>query len=139
MIINNFQVQHILKAYSQQLSARARAPRADGGGKVHQRDEVTLSQESRKRMVADRIADQIITQLAEGSERNDTGREILKRLSQEYGRPLDITANGGDGVLFKLVGETDGERVGSLSPSDNEQLRRKLFDITQSFVYAQMI
>jgi hypothetical protein len=139
MIINNFQVQHILKAYSQQLSARARGPRVEGGKKAPQRDEVTLSQESRKRMVADRIADQIITQLAESSERTDTGREILKRLSQEYGRPLDITANGGEGVLFKLVGETDGERSGSLSPSDNEQLRKKLFDITQSFVFAQMI
>jgi hypothetical protein len=139
MIINNFQVQHILKAYSQQLSTRTRVPKADGGKKAVPRDEITLSQESRKRMVADRIADQIITQLAESSERNDTGKEILNRLSQEYGRPLEISANGREGIILKVVCETDGESSGSLSPSENEELRKKLFNITQSFVYAQMI
>jgi hypothetical protein len=139
MMISNFQVQHILKAYSQQLSARVRASRVKGEKSAPQRDEVTLSQESRKRMVADKIADQIITQLSDSSERNDTGREILKRLSQEYGRPLEVAPNGGDGVVFKVLNETGGEGSESLPPSENEQLRKKLFDITQSIVYAQMI
>jgi hypothetical protein len=139
MMISNFQVQHILKAYSQQLSARTRASRVKGEKNAPQRDEVTLSQESRKRMVADKIADQIITQLTDSSERNDTGREILNRLSQEYGRSLEVATNGGDGIVFKALDETNGGVAESLPPSENEHLKKKLFDITQSIVYAQMI
>jgi len=138
MIITNYQVQHILKAYSQQLSDGSRVSKDRGSRKIVQKDEVTLSQESRKRLTADRIANEIITQLANSSERNETGQEILDRLSQEYGQPLEIASdngNGGNGLAFKVLDGEKGKTIGSLSPTEAEALKKRLIDIARSVVY----
>jgi hypothetical protein len=139
MVIANFQVQHILRAYSQQLSVRSRAPKEKVGKNPVQKDEVMISQESKKRLVADRISHEIIAQLGNRSGRNGTSRTILDRLSQEYGQPLDVENNDGQGLVFKILGDTEGKISESLAPADNEQLKKRLFDITQSVVYNDLI
>ena len=106
MIIANYYVQHILKTYSQQLSVRSRVSKGKGNGNSGQRDQVTLSRRVRKRMMVDKITHEIINQMANGSEQNDNGREIMKRLSQEYGRPLDVEGQNGSGMTFKVLNET---------------------------------
>jgi hypothetical protein len=139
MEIGRFQVQHILRVYSQQLSLRSRESKERVHKKWSQNDEVTISKEGRKRMIVDKMASELIGQLTNGSERSETGREILDRLSQEYGRPLDVDANNGDGLAFKVLNETSGETVQYLPPSENDQLNKKLFDITRSVVYDHLI
>ena len=139
MVITNFQVQHILRAYSQQLSVRSRASKEKTDKTAVQKDEVMISQESKKRLIADQISQEIVTQLVNGSERNETSRKILNRLSQEYGRPLDVETNDGQGVVFKVLSETEGKATEPLSSAENEQLRKRLFDITQSVVYNDLV
>jgi hypothetical protein len=95
---------------------------------------VTISQESKKMLVADKIAHEMVTQLANSSERNDVSREILNRLSREYGRPLDVAANDGQGIVFKVLSETGDGVSAQLSSSENEQLEKKLLNITRSVV-----
>jgi len=139
MIIANYYVQHILKTYSQQLSVRSRTSKDKLNPNSSQRDAVTLSSESKKRMMVDKISHEILSQMSNGSEQTDNGREILKRLSQEYGRPLEVEANNGSGLTFKVPDETGGGATEYLSPQENERLQKRLFDITQSFVYSQLI
>jgi len=138
MIITGYQVQHVLKTYSQQLSVRSRISREKIHGNNGQKDEVTLSSESKKRIMIDKITHAFVSQLAALPERNETAQQILKRLSQEYGQPLDVETDPGEVVSFKVVNET-GEGVPErLSPAVNEHLRKRLYDITQSFVYEQV-
>jgi hypothetical protein len=139
MVITNYHVQHILKAYSQQLSVRSRVSKDKINKNVVQKDEVTISQESKKMLVVDKIAHEMITQMANSSERNDVGREILNRLSQEYGRPLDVATNDGQGIVFKVVSETGDGVTAQPSSSENEQLKKKLLDITRSIVSESLI
>jgi len=139
MVITNFQVQHILRAYSQQLSVRSRTSKEKTDKTAVQKDEVMISQESKKRLIADKISNELVAQMVNGSERNETGRKILNRLSQEYGRPLEVENNDGQGVVFKVLSETEERSIESLSSAENEQLKRRLFDITQSFVYNDLI
>ncbi len=139
MVITNFQVQHILRAYSQQLSVRSRASKEKTDRTAVQKDEVMISQESKKRLIADQVSHEIVAQLVNGSERNDTSRTILNRLSQEYGRPLDVENHDGQGVVFKVLSETEGKVAEPLSSAENEQLQRRLFDITQSVVYNDLV
>ena len=139
MIITNYHVQHILKAYSQQLSVRSRISKDKANRNIQQRDEITISQESKKMLIVDKITQGIISQLTEGSERKDTGREILNRLSQEYGRPLDVAANNGQGIAFRVLSEKGDGVIEYLSSSENEQLKNRLFDITRSMVYKDLI
>jgi hypothetical protein len=137
MVISNFHVHNILRAYSQQLSDRSRLSKLRSLGSTAQKDEVTLSSESRKRQVADRITNEIIGQLTTGSESTDTTKEILHRLSQEYGQPLDVDPDNGDGIVFRVAGRD--ETGGTLPPAENERLRSRLFDITQSIVYNNLL
>ncbi|HET6460779.1 MAG TPA: DVU0524 family FlgM-associated protein [Syntrophales bacterium] len=139
MEIGRFQVQHILRVYSQQLSLRSRESKEKVNKKSSQNDEVTISAESRKRMTVDKTASDLIDQLTNGSERNETSREILDRLSREYGRPLDVESNNGDGLAFKVLNDASGKSAQYLPPSENDQLKKKLFDITRSVVYDQLI
>ena len=139
MVITNFQVQHILRAYSQQLSVRSRTSKEKTDKTAVQKDEVMISQESKKRLIADKVSNELVAQLVNGFERNETGRKILNRLSQEYGRPLEVENNDGQGVVFKVLSETEGRSMEPLSSAENEQLKRRLFDITQSFVYNDLI
>ena len=138
MIVANYYVQHILRTYSQQLSVRSRVSKGKVSSNNGQRDEVTLSSESKKRMMVDKITREIVNQMAKGSERNENGQEILRRLSQEFGRPLDVDAENSSGLTFKVLNEKGQGVLEYLSPQENEQLQKRLFDIAQSLVYSQL-
>ncbi len=139
MEITNFYLQHVLKAYSQQLSNRARVSRDKAREMTLQRDEVILSQESKKKTMADKVVLQLISQLTGHTERNETALEILNRLSQEYGHPLDVSPNDEEGIVFKVLSETSGEVTGYLPPEENEKMKKRLLEVTRSIVYAHLI
>jgi hypothetical protein len=139
MIIGDFHVQHVLKAYSQQLSVQSRISKDRVNKQDGQKDEVTLSKEAKKMLVVDKIAKELIAQLTNGSPRNETGQAILKRLSQEYGQPLDVASDDGQGMAFKVLGETNGGVKEYLAPAENNQLKKRLYEMTKSFVNEQLI
>lgn len=134
MVGTNFTVQHVLKAYSQQLSARTRAVKGKVEKKIIQRDEVTLSAASKKMLIIDKVTHETIAQFANGAERNDMSRRILKQLSEEYGRSLEVSAKDGKGFIFKVLSEKGDEILEYLPASENEKLEKRLFDITRSMI-----
>ena len=139
MIITDLHIQHILNAYSKQLSIRPRISKDKDNKNIIPKDQITLSTESKKMWVIDKIAKEIILQLANGGEKSDTGKEILNRLSEEYGHPLEITSDDGKGIMFKVLeGEKEGEKL-FVSPAENEKLKERLLDITKTIIYQQLI
>ena len=138
MIIGDFQVQHVLRSYSRQLAEGSRVSKAKVENKISQHDEITLSPESKKRQLADKITREIITQFSNGSEMTPTGRQVLERLSREVGQPLQLSYGEEQGMSFVVPDETgQGTRV--LSGPENEELKKRLFDITQSTVYNDLL
>ena len=135
MVIPNLQVHHVIRAYSQQLSEKTRSMKNKGGAKVYQRDEVTLSTESKRRLMADRISQEIMNQFMSGTARNETAQKVLSSLSREYGSPLDVGFKEEEGFVFKPLNGTTGALPQSLSPADNEHLRKRLLEITQATIY----
>jgi hypothetical protein len=135
MIITNYQVQNTLRAYGQQLAEKSRLARAKAPKNTGSKDEVVLSQESKKRLTAQKITHQLIRQLTDGSELGVTHREILSRLSREYGQPVRVEKKEGQDPVFKVPdGKTPGE-TRNASPQEAERLKEKLFEITRSIVY----
>jgi hypothetical protein len=139
MILTDYQVQHVLRAYSQQISVKSRISKEKIAKNTGQKDEVTLSRESKKMLIIDKIANEIVAQLTDGSPRNGTGQVILKRLSQEYGRSLDVALDDGQGIAFKVLSETNGGIKEYLAPAENNQLEKRLYEMTKSFVNEQLI
>jgi len=135
MIITNYQVQSTLRAYGQQLAEKSRLARVKAPKNPGPKDEVILSQESKKRLTAQKISHQLIRQLNDGSQRADTHREILSRLSREYGQPVTVEKKEGQGLVFKVPDGKSSGGTRNASPEEAEILNKKLFEISQSIVY----
>jgi hypothetical protein len=136
MIITNFDVQQVLRTYNRQLGERSRLSR-EKVAKSTQLDSITISNESKKRLLTEKITQEIINQFPNGSERNKTLQAIINQLSQEYGKPLDVSADDGPDLAFKVL--DNGQSGGSLSPAENEQLKKRFIDITKSIVYDNLV
>ncbi|MCX5915582.1 MAG: hypothetical protein NTX30_02705 [Deltaproteobacteria bacterium] len=135
MIITNYQVHSTLRAYDQQLAEKSRLARAKAAKNTGPKDEVILSQESKKRLTAQKITQQLIRQFSDGSELTDTHREILSRLSREYGQPVEVEKKEGQGLVFKVPERESSGGTRNASPEEAGLLNEKLFEITQSIVY----
>ena len=139
MTIINYSVQQILRTYNQHLNDRSRLSKEKGYKRVVQQDAVSISQESKKKLLTDKITQEIMNQFLSGEGRNETMQAIMNRLSQEYGKPLDVSSDNEQHLVFKVLHKENGGETESLSPAENEQLKKRLFDITKSIVYDNLI
>jgi hypothetical protein len=139
MIITNFNVQQVLRTYNRQQGEGSRLSREKVAKKSVQQDAVTLSNESKKRLLTEKITQEIINQFPKGSERNKTMESIINQLSQEYGKPLDVSADDGQNLSFKVLNKGNGQSGGSVSPAENEQLKKRFIDITKSIIYDNLV
>lgn len=139
MIITDLNVQHILRAYSKQLSSKPRtSPKERVEKNFSQKDQVTLSSESRRIWVVDKIAKEIISQLSNGGEQTETAMEILNRLSEEYGRPLEVSSNEEKELIFKVhTEEKEGGKI-TLPPHENKRLQERLLEIAKTVIQKQI-
>ncbi len=140
MIIPNFEVHSILRAYSQQQGMRFRMTKDRTSRFRAPRDEVTLSPEGKMRWTAEKISGEIVHQILEGSEPTSNTREILDRLSREFGKPLKIEGkSGGDAVFMAVVKNENGaEEYQVLTPAEAETLKENMFDIAKTLVYSHL-
>ena len=138
MTITNFGVQQVLRTYNRQLAEKTRLSREKAYRKNLPQDSVTISPESRKRLLTDQITQEIKNQFLSGSERNETMDAIMGQLSQDYGKPLDVSTDG-QNLVFKVVSQGNGQEAQNLSPAENEQLNKNFLDITKTIVYANLV
>ncbi len=134
MVITSYHIQNVLRTYSQQISEGSRLARSRKSDKGEQNDFVKISGEARKRHMVDTISQEMLNHLTQTSERNGTAQEILNRLSQEYGKPLEVDRKENENLVFKVMDHAGKEVVDTLSPMDSEQLKNRLIDITKTIV-----
>ena len=134
MVITSYHIQNVLRTYSQQISEGSRLARSRKPEKAEQNDFVKISNEARKRHMVDTISQEMLNHLTQTSERNGTAQEILNRLSQEYGKPLEVDLKENENLVFKVMDQAGKEVVDTLSPMDSEQLKNRLMDITKTIV-----
>lgn len=135
MIITNYQVQSTLRAYGEQLAVKNRFVRATGHRPASPKDQVVLSTESKKRLMAEKISTEIVNQIKTGAELNTTGQQVLSRMAQEYGFPFRIEKQEGRAVAYRVPANGSSEGYRPLSPEETEDLDKKLLEITRSIVY----
>ena len=137
MVISPFYTQQVLKAYNLQLSMSPRTSKGQTNS-LASRDVVTISPESRKNSMVAKISQEIVNNLAENSPRNETADEAMSQLSQTYGQLFEVEENTGEGLAFRVVSEKKGDPPRSLSKEENEKIKQKLVDITQTIVYRNL-
>ncbi|MFZ5586621.1 MAG: DVU0524 family FlgM-associated protein [Thermodesulfobacteriota bacterium] len=145
MTITSFQVQNILRTYAKQLSRGQRLARRRMASEPQPADQVNISIEARRKQVIEKITAEIVSNIgyrAPGLGGGPGGLEdsALKRLSQEYGRSLDIGQDENTGLLRFMVREPEtGEVLQVLGQEESADLQERLFVITQQIVDENMV
>lgn len=135
MIISNYQVQSTLRAYGQQMADRTRLAKVKAPANTGPKDEVVFSQESKKRLTAEKIAHQIIQQFSAGKELSSTHRQILSQLSREFGQPVKVEKKEDQNLKFKVADGKSSDEARPATREESEELSGKLLEITRSIVY----
>jgi hypothetical protein len=137
MDINPIYTQRVLKAYNEQLSMR---PRTSKGKKnsLAPGDVIMISPESKKKAMAVKISQEIVNNLTKNTPRDRMADEVMNQLSLTYGQSLEVEETTGEGLVFMVASEKQGEPPRYVSREENETLRQKLFDIAQTIVYRNL-
>ena len=137
MVINPIYTQKVLRAYSEQLSMR---PRTSKGKKSNlgPGDVITISPESKMKSMAAKISQEIVNNLTRNSARDGMANEVMNQLGQTYGQSLEVEEKPGEGLIFKVAPEKQGDPPRYLSGEENGKIKQKLFDITQTIVYRDL-
>lgn len=140
MTITNYHIQNVIRAYGQQISRTRNLNKVQRTEEQEQLDRISISAEAKKRQVIKDIASEVIDRLTHKQNWSGFEREILNKLSQEYGRPLDIQKEEtGSNIIFKVIDEKDREVVKCLSFEDSEYLQKRLFELTELVVQENMV
>jgi hypothetical protein len=137
MVINPIYTQKVLKAYNLQLSMR---PRTSKGKKnsLAPGDMITISPESKRKSMVFKISQEIVNNLTKNSPRDRMADEVMNQLSRTYGQSLEVEEKTGEGLAFRVVSEKEGDPPRSLSKEENEKIKQKLLDITETIVYRDL-
>jgi len=139
MTITNYHIQNVIRAYGRQISRTHNLNKVQRTEEQEQSDRISISAEAKKRQVIKDIASEVIDRLTHKQNWSGFEREILNKLSQEYGRPLDIQEEEtGSNIIFKVIDEKDREVVKCLSFEDSEYLQKRLFELTELVVQENM-
>ncbi|MEW5948930.1 MAG: DVU0524 family FlgM-associated protein [Thermodesulfobacteriota bacterium] len=139
MTITNYHIQNVIRAYGRQISRTHNPNKVQRTEEQEQLDRISISAEAKKRQVIKDIASEVIDRLTHKQNWSGFEREILNKLSQEYGRPLDIQEEEtGSNIIFKVIDEKDREVVKCLSFEDSEYLQKRLFELTELVVQENM-
>jgi len=139
MNITNYHIQNVIRAYGQQISRNHNLNKVQRTEEQEQLDRISISAEAKKRQVIKDIASEVIDRLTHKQNWSGFEREILNKLSQEYGRPLDIQKEEtGANIIFKVIDEKDREVVKCLDFEDSEYLQKRLFELTELVVQENM-
>jgi hypothetical protein len=141
MVISPYQVNTVLRVYSDQLRQGKMANRSKDGND-QAADQVSISPEARKNAIIERIAADVLESVTQrfsgnsGAEGGEAGMEtaVFERLQEQVGRRLGVDRDSNAGFVFKELDE-DGEAARTLSREDSKLLTHKLKNIIDETVY----
>ncbi len=137
MDINPIYTQRVLKAYNEQLSMRPKTSKSKRNASAPG-DVISISTESKRKFMAAKISQEIVNNLTKKTTSDRMAEEVLNQLSRAYGQPIEIEEKPGEGLAFKVAPEKEGNPPRYVSREENETLRQKLLDITQTIVYRDL-
>jgi len=138
-----YQIQNVLRTYGRQLSRRQPRSETEREPDVSRTD-TRPTAEAKRREVVGRVTREMVSRMAHQPrpQQDDVlswwpENGALRRLSEEYGRSLRLTLEGGIEV-FKVVDEEAGT-VEALSDEESARLHARLTELTREIVEETML
>ena len=140
MTISSHEIQSVLRTYGKQIRRGLRINQLKQGETEGQADKVRTPAEIRRRMVVDRVASEILLHMVDPSLKNgEVETRILKELSKEYGKPLDVFFDPEKGLILREADDEAGTAAAQVPEEAADELRRRLMEITTAVVDETML
>ncbi len=127
MTISSYHIQNIIRAYGQRLGRRSSRLKVGAESRRPTPDMVTISEEGKKRQIAENLANELVARLGDGREQA-LDPSLVERLSSELGGRLEVASKEKDesGFRFKVLDPDKGEIIKEFSAQNIDELLRNL-------------
>ena len=132
MVLSVYKVNNVLRVYKDQLRQGRSLQRRDGNARP-QPDKISISGEAKRKIIADRIAADIASRIAQNGPKDNLEKEVFQKLEDAYGSQLEVSGKGTKDLIFTSI-DDNGETIKSISVEDSEILAYKLHDIARETV-----
>ena len=132
MVLSVYQVNNVLRVYKDQLR-HGRSMNRGGADARPQPDKISISGEAKRKIIADRIAADIASRIAQNGPKDTLETEVFQKLEDACGSQLEISGKGTNDLIFTSI-DDNGETIKSISVEDSEILAHKLHDIVRETV-----
>ncbi len=128
MTISSYHIQNIIRAYGERIGRRSNLKKIMADNRPKSPDMVTISEEGKKRQIADKLAEELMSRLGDIQEGGILNSSMVERLSREFGGRLEATTEKeqGGGFKFKVIDPEKGEAVKEFSAQNIDDLINNL-------------
>jgi uncharacterized FlaG/YvyC family protein len=132
MTVSAYQIQNVLRVYSEQLR-QGKTLKRYVPSKENPKDKIDISTVGKRTSIIKKLASEVVDKIAYCGPTNDVEASTLKTLEEEYGSKLkidrDVSTNE---LVFKVIDNQNNETIEIIPPEEAIFLKQRLEEIAKS-------
>ena len=138
MQIPSYQINNILKVYTQQLSQSKLINRQKEFAQVNSPDSIEVSSEGKRQAVIEQVSAEIINRITHFGPQDESEKAIVNQLKDELGKEVEIIPKGGSKFVYNTLDESNEKVTQTLSVEDSDFLIKRLEELVKQAVDKNM-
>ena len=138
MQIPSYQIQNVLKVYSQQLS-QGKVPDKNKFANVNKisADSVTISPEGKRQTIIDKVASNIVDRIITEGPKEKTQEKIFSQIEKEVGKNNNFTKEKNQ-FTYTKIDENNQKIIHTLSVEDSKFIVRRMAELARKIADSNM-
>jgi len=138
MQIPSYQIQNVLKVYSQQLS-QGKVPGKNKFANVNKisADSVTISSESKRQAIIDKVASNIVDRIITEGPPKKTQEKITSQFEKEFDKNINFTKEKNQ-FTYTKIDENNKKTTHTLSVEDSKFIVQRMTELARKIADSNM-
>jgi hypothetical protein len=137
MQIPSHQIHNVLKVYSKQLSQARVMERRKVLSQQTGEDKITLSAVGKRQAIIEKVAADIVERITQSGPQDNVDQEIIDRLEDEFGQPIDFNKNDNN-FVFNVIDKDNEKTTTAFQMSDPGYFMKRLEQLAKEAVDKNM-
>jgi hypothetical protein len=132
MTISAYQIQNVLRVYSEQLR-QGKTLKRYVPSEESPKDKIDISTEGKRTAIIKKLASEVVDKIAHCGPTNDIEAGTFKALEEEYGSKLRVDRDESTNeLIFKVIDEQNNETIEIIPSEEADFLKQRLEEIAKS-------
>lgn len=132
MTVSAYQIQNVLRVYSEQLR-QGKTLKRYVLSKESPKDKIDISTEGKRSAIIKKLASEVVDKIVHFGPTNDIEASTLKALEEEYGSKLRVDKDESTNeLIFKVINKRNNETIEIIPPEEANFLKQRLEEIAKS-------